>query len=242
MTRAFGKSADGLARRSSSSPSSFSPAEKSSGVVLYADASQPSAQASYATQAGLGAPAADPHGNVPRGPWLEIARAPPQQRPGHHHRLLEARPAVVERHAHRVVVGLRGARAEAGDDAALGEQVEGDQRLGKRHRSAQARQRDGRGELHVAGALEDGRQRDEPVEPGPREQEVVVGGDRGESTLPRGVDRARKPARREPFSAEVDQRQMDAGIHDRAIISRGQRRATTSRSPTSYSPSARRRP
>ena len=65
-------------------------------------------------------------------------------------RLVEALPPLLERHAHRVVVGLGRTRADTGDHPAIGQHVQRRQRLGQWHRPAQGRQRHGGHQLHLA--------------------------------------------------------------------------------------------
>ena len=82
-----------------------------------------------------------------------------------------------------------------GDDAPVRQQVERRERLGQRHRAAKRDERHRRRQLHGAGALDHGGQRGRTVEPGRLKQEVVVGRDRGEAALPRGVNGARETSR-----------------------------------------------
>jgi hypothetical protein len=65
-------------------------------------------------------------------------------------RLVEALPPLLERHAHRVVVGPGRTRANTGDHPAIGQLVQRRQRLGQWHRTAQGRQRYGGHQLHLA--------------------------------------------------------------------------------------------
>jgi hypothetical protein len=65
-------------------------------------------------------------------------------------RLVEALPPLLERHAHRVVVGPGRTRADTGDHPAIGQLVQCRQRFGQWHRPAQGRQRHGGHQLHPA--------------------------------------------------------------------------------------------
>ena len=57
------------------------------------------------------------------------------------------------------------------------------------------------------------------VEPRRLKEEVVVGGNRGEAALPRGVDRAAETRERLPLVAELHQRQMKAEFQTGPILS-----------------------
>ena len=105
-----------------------------------------------AAQAGLRAPAADPQRDAAVTPRRRCERRlgdrveaglplrgglAPEQGPQDAHGLLEPRPAFVERHPDRFVVELRRARADAGDHAAVREDVECRDCLRQRRRAAQ---------------------------------------------------------------------------------------------------------
>jgi hypothetical protein len=140
-----------------------------------------------------------------------------QQRAQHGERLVEPAPTLLERHPEDVVVALRGAGPHGRDEPTLGEDVDGGERLGQRHRTAQDGERHGRGKRQRAGALDHARERGRAVEPGRLKEEVVVGRDRGEAALPGGVDRRSQPPERERLVAERHQRQMDAEVHDTMV-------------------------
>jgi hypothetical protein len=136
-----------------------------------------------------------------------------EERPQRLHRLLEARPALLEGDPHRVVVALRRTRAEARDDAPPREHVQPGERLREGQRAAQRGQRDRRRELHLTGAIDDAGERDRAVEPRCREEEMVVRGDRREPGVARGVGGRGDPFEREPLAAEVHQRKVHAQLH-----------------------------
>ena len=137
--------------------------------------------------------------------WRPIA----QERPEAGGRLVEPFPALLVRHADSLVVAFRRARADAGDHAPIGQHIQRGQRLRQGHRAAQRDQRDRCRELHGAGSFDHRGQRRQAVEPRCLKQEVVIGGDRCEAAVPRGVDRARQttrataPRRRTPSAASA---------------------------------------
>ena len=115
-----------------------------------------------------------------------------EQRSQRRDRLVEALPALLEGNAQGVVVALGRTRSKGGDQSALGEHIQSGERLCQRHGPPQDGERDRRGQRHVRRALDHARERGRPVEPGCREDEVVVGRDRREA---RSHERRQRPGR-----------------------------------------------
>ena len=195
--------------------------------MLYADASQPSPQPGDAPQPGRRPPAGDPdrHG---RG-WFDQPGAVEEldplgrQRPGAQQpaqdaqRLLEPRPAVVERHPRHGVVRRRRAGADAGDHPAGRERGQRGERGGELGGSPQRGQRDRRGEVHPAGAIGDRGEEGRPVEPRPVEGEVVVGADRCQPEVAGGVDDVPHAADVGTVAARRDLRQVCCHLHPASV-------------------------
>ena len=131
--------------------------------------------------------------------------------------LVKPLPALLERDAEGVVVAFGRTRSQGSDQSALGEHIQRGQRLCQRYRPPQDRERDGSGQSHVAGPRDHARKRCRPVEPGPREDEMVVGRDGREPALPSRVNRPLEPPEREPFVSELHQRQINPQINESIV-------------------------
>ena len=90
------------------------------------------------------------------------------------HRIVQTLPPFIKGDADALVVSRRRTRSYADDQLAFGKMVNGRECLGHRYRIANYGNGHGGGELHVAGNVEDRRQRGRPVKPGFREHQVVV--------------------------------------------------------------------
>ena len=156
-----------------------------------------------AREAGARAPASDPQRDaaLPAGRARARRRAErvvarllgqrlaPEQRSQHGDRLVESLPALLERDADGVVVALARSPGPTAATSRPSERTSiAASALASGNRAAQDGERHRRRQRHLARALDHARERRRPVEPGRLEDEMVVGRDRGEPAVSRGVD------------------------------------------------------